>query len=612
MKNFKIGLKLLIGFGIVTLLLVFGGASAYIDATNLSHTTTMLFEHPYTVGLAIREAEINAYLTIDIMHDITLAKSTDELEKLESKYEIVQGEFFNNIQILKENFLGDQNKISELESLINSTEPVVTKYVINQKAKIRNNDTTVEDFVTPKIFTDSLDIINLIKIGATENGAQFVKNAEKTGNRIHQKIIIIFSLAAVISIILSIIISRSIVKPMNFITESVQRISGHTNNLSLIMKENLAKGDWSKEHSFKTDSERLKVLTKLGTRKDEIGAIATANKAIIDGILESSSSLNLVIKEFNETLQKVSATVVKVESSAAQLSAAADSVSAGSTESAASLEEITASMTELGSQTNNNADNAYAANSLAKSAADAADIGRNKMKQMTKSMQEITKNGEETQKVIKTIDDIAFQTNLLALNAAVEAARAGAHGKGFAVVAEEVRNLAARSAKAAAETADLIENSNKEIQDGVKNSEETANAFNKIYDNIIKTADLVNEIASASKEQAQGITQTNTGLSQVDSVTQQNTANAEQTASSAQEMAGLAITLGNLIDHFKLKDINKKANSDKRPLKKGKPVVKNKEIATNSLPLSDEELAPEVIVKPEEQIILDDSEFGKF
>ena len=612
MKNFKIGMKLLVGFGIVTLLLIFGGASAYVDATKLSNTTTMLFEHPYTVGLAIREAEINANLTIDIMHDITLAKSTDELLKLESKYEIIQGEFFNNIQILKEDFLGNQNKISELEGLINSTDPVVTEYIIKQKAKIRNNDTKIEDFVAPKVFTDSLSIINEIKTGATEAGAQFARDAEKTGNDIHKKIIITFSLAAIISIILSIIISRSLVKPINFITESVQRISGHTKNLSLVMKENLAKGDWSKEHSFETDSERLTVLTKLGKRKDEIGAIATANKAIIDGILESSSSLNLVIQEFNETLQKVSSTVVQVESSAAQVSAAADSVSAGSTESAASLEEITSSMTELGSQTNNNADNAYAANSLAKSAAEAANIGRNKMNQMTKSMQEITKNGEETQKVIKTIDDIAFQTNLLALNAAVEAARAGAHGKGFAVVAEEVRNLAARSAKAAAETAELIENSNKEIQDGVKNSEETANAFNEIYDNITKTADLVNEIASASKEQAQGITQTNVGLSQVDSVTQQNTANAEQTASSAQEMAGLAITLGNLISHFKLKNKKKKADSDKKSLKKGKPATKSRSAAAKALPLSDEELSPETIVKPEEQIILDDSEFGKF
>ena len=211
-------------------------------------------------------------------------------------------------------------------------------------------------------------------------------------------------------------------------------------------------------------------------------------------------------------------------------------------------------MSQLGSQTNQNADNAYEANTLATAAAQAARLGQEKMQHMSMSMHEITKNSEETQKVIKTIDDIAFQTNLLALNAAVEAARAGIHGKGFAVVAEEVRNLAARSAKAAAETADLIENSNKEIQEGVKNSEETAAAFNEIVDNITKTADLVGEIASASKEQAQGIAQTNTGLSQVDAVTQKNTANAEQTASAAQEMTSLAIILRELIDHFKLMD----------------------------------------------------------
>ena len=128
------------------------------------------------------------------------------------------------------------------------------------------------------------------------------------------------------------------------------------------------------------------------------------------------------------------------------------------------------------------------ANKLASETAAAARGGQERMTELNGAMMQISTNAEETQKVIKTIDDIAFQTNLLALNAAVEAARAGVHGKGFAVVAEEVRNLAARSAKAARETADLINNSNSQINEGVVISEQTAEALSKIADNVVKTS----------------------------------------------------------------------------------------------------------------------------
>ena len=163
-----------------------------------------------------------------------------------------------------------------------------------------------------------------------------------------------------------------------------------------------------------------------------------------------------------------------------------------------------------------NADNAAKANQLATHAKDAAEKGNRQMVQMVAAMEDIDASGQNISKIIRVIDEIAFQTNLLALNAAVEAARAGKHGKGFAVVAEEVRSLAARSAKAARETAELIEGSVGNTQHGKRIADETAEALKDIVDGVSKVTDLVSEIAAASDEQAGGIEQINQGLGQID------------------------------------------------------------------------------------------------
>ncbi len=275
-------------------------------------------------------------------------------------------------------------------------------------------------------------------------------------------------------------------------------------------------------------------------------------------------ALQILVEKINQTLSQVRRAVDEVSTGTSQIADAAQSLSQGATESAASLEEISASATQIGQQAKHNAETATQANALATSAKTSAETGAKRMDALNGSMAAITESSGQIAKIIKTIDDIAFQTNILALNAAVEAARAGRHGKGFAVVAEEVRSLAARSAKAARETADLIEGSKDRVSEGNRIAKETATALSEIVSGIVKVGDLVGEMAASSNEQAQGIAQISQGLGQIDQVTQQNTATAEETAAAAEELSGQADELRNLISQFKLKEGGEKSSSSAR------------------------------------------------
>jgi methyl-accepting chemotaxis protein len=173
---------------------------------------------------------------------------------------------------------------------------------------------------------------------------------------------------------------------------------------------------------------------------------------------------------------------------------------------------------------------------------------------MTKAMDAIAVSSQRISKIIKVIDEIAFQTNLLALNAAVEAARAGQHGRGFAVVAQEVRNLAGRSAKAARETAELIEDAGRRVEEGVGIADETATALGEIVQNVSKVKDLVAEIAAASEDQASGVAQVNSAMVQVNQGAQASSQQSEELASTADELGTLAGMLRAQTAQFRLRE----------------------------------------------------------
>lgn len=266
------------------------------------------------------------------------------------------------------------------------------------------------------------------------------------------------------------------------------------------------------------------------------------------------NALYELVADNNEILSGIKESTMQVTTGAEQVANASQSLAQGSTEQASAIEQITTSMEEIAEKTKNNASQANNASGLVHDVKNGVTKGNAQMQEMVNAMREINESSESISKVIKVIDDIAFQTNILALNATVEAARAGVHGKGFAVVAEEVRNLAEKSAAAASETDEMIQNSIHKVRIGSTLAEETGKALDAIMEAIERVVELIDGIANASGEQATAVTQINQAISQVSQVVQTNSATSEECAAASEELANQAEALRDLIGKYRLKD----------------------------------------------------------
>ena len=327
-----------------------------------------------------------------------------------------------------------------------------------------------------------------------------------------------------------------------------------------------------------------------------------------------------IIKSLSKVIEDLTSGSEQVATAANQVSASSQQLAEGSSEQASSLEETSSSLDEIGSMSRQNAGNSETAKNEMASATKIVEKVNKQLAEMVKAIDEISQTSEETGKIIKTIDEIAFQTNLLALNAAVEAARAGEAGAGFAVVADEVRNLAMRSAEAAKNTSNLIENTISAVNRGSEITRATEEAFQENVAIAMKIGGLVEEIAAASKEQSQGIDQINKAVAEMDKVTQTTAANAEESASASEELSSQSAELkkivgvlvgivdgnnyknGNGSDYTHNRTVreNRRIHAQKNDiklLKSNKPVIKEK-VST--------------VINPDEIIPLDSDDFEEF
>ncbi len=511
LRNFRIGARLGIGFGIILGGLIITLALASTFAAK-NRSTMIEGLNTASQKQALANAMKSALFEGGIaMRNIGMQSDVSEMQKEDGKVKLQRKLYDDAKDKLSKLGLGNEEKniIAEIARLDKEIDKPFKDAVGQTLAFNAEGAVTIISTVIDPLSAKSIQEMNKLVDFQEAMSKKIFETSSATNSKMNFWLFVILASASIIGIYFAWTITKSITQPLN---------------AALEVAEVVASGDLSSQ--------------VIVTGKDEISLLLNALK-------EMNDSLSNTVGQVRAGTETITVASKEIASGNADLSSRTES-------QASSLEETASSMEELTSTVKQNADNARQANQLVISATGVAVKGGAVVGQVVDTMGSIKESSRKIVDIIGVIDGIAFQTNILALNAAVEAARAGEQGRGFAVVATEVRNLAQRSASAAREIKALISDSVDKVDQGSKLVDEAGKTMGEIVTSVQHVADIMSEITAASQEQSAGIEQVNLAITQMDEMTQQNAALVEQAAAAAESMEEQAFELGQAVSIFKL------------------------------------------------------------
>ena len=555
-KNLKVAQKLILAFGIIILLYL---TSVIFSLTGISRAADGLedfYSEPFQMVDMAWGARNAVWKTQrHIYRAIAEINSSNIVQECISSASASGAELKEYIDKINEKYTGDAAGLSTLNSTLET--------MISARQQVLSLTQNGQSEQALKMFNEqyvpAADTMNQILLRISEGSQTAAQDYYQDGADVKRNTMLELMALAVVSLVLTVILATSITRG---IRQPVQELE--------IAAAEMAKGSLQVAVTYES--------------KDELGQLANSMRELTKGLNTIIQDVNFLLEEMaqgnfdvrtraeasylgdyapllqsvrhinrslSDAIFGINQSSEQVSAGAEQVSSGAQALSQGATEQASSVEELVATISEISNQVQHMADYASEASATTADAGGDVTASNTEMQEMIAAMAQISEKSNQISKIIKTIEDIAFQTNILALNAAVEAARAGSAGKGFAVVADEVRNLASKSAEASKNTASLIADSIRAVEDGSRIADRTAAALAAVVEKASKVTVQVDQITAVAKEQAEAIAQVSMGIDQISAVVQTNSATAEQSAAASEELSSQAQMLKSLVSRFK-------------------------------------------------------------